>query len=211
MDVAILIAATVVLMCPSPASVPVYIISLSHRGDRLKACLARHHHIVHPRVIEGVNGSTLTVPIPEKLTRGEVGCFMSHIKALRAIASSSAPYALVLEDDVILSFPECLAWIDKLPADWEVLSLGCNWEPETNDQVAPGLVRMNAQPLYGTQAILYSKAGARRIAERAMATGVSEAYDIWLPKSVPHLQMYVNVPSQAGIVDVYDTDTQRLR
>lgn len=207
--IATAIALFILLFSTSPVSIPVYIISLKHRTDRLKACMTRLHG-VYPHIIDAVDGRTLTGPRPhKKLTKGEIGCFMSHVKALSDIASSSAPYGLVLEDDaILLTFPDCLKWIKKLPKEWEVLSLGCNYTLKNGEHVAPGLVRMNDQFLHGTHAILYSKAGARRLVKHALSTGVTEPYDIWLSHNAT---IYLTVPSHATVANVHDTDTQSLR
>ena len=37
------------------------------------------------------------------LRRGEVGCYLSHLEALQCFIASNRPYALILEDDVVLS------------------------------------------------------------------------------------------------------------
>ena len=37
------------------------------------------------------------------LRRGEVGCYLSHLQALQRFIASNRPYALILEDDVLLS------------------------------------------------------------------------------------------------------------
>lgn len=92
-----------------------YVINLAHATERWKLIKKQliAHQIEHSR-IEGVYGSHLIQPIADynerkyqilhgKTTnKGEVGCYFSHIKTLRAFLGSNANHALVLEDDVQL-------------------------------------------------------------------------------------------------------------
>ena len=92
-----------------------YVINLAHATERWELMEKQLNalHIDHTRV-EGVYGNRLSEPIADynerkyrilhgKTTnKGEVGCYLSHIKTLRAFLCSDANHALVLEDDVQL-------------------------------------------------------------------------------------------------------------
>ncbi|WP_111498265.1 glycosyltransferase family 25 protein [Marinobacter bohaiensis] len=93
---------------------PIYLVSLpkdSTRRDALKRRFPEFAaRITHVEAVDGreltakdffghilpacMNGHRLMLP-------GEVGCSLSHIKALRQFLDSEAPAALILEDDVI--------------------------------------------------------------------------------------------------------------
>lgn len=61
------------------------------------------------------------------LTRGAVGCYLSHIAIYKKIVNSGIPYGIVFEDDCIInsSFYEKLKdGLKKLPNDWDIFLLG---------------------------------------------------------------------------------------
>lgn len=58
----------------------------------------------------------------EKFKPGEIGCTMSHIKALKIAKENKWPWVLILEDDVIIArdLPKRTKFLFKiLPKDWE--------------------------------------------------------------------------------------------
>jgi len=59
------------------------------------------------------------------LSRGEVGCFMSHRLCWRAIADGPSEFGAVFEDDILVSSraAELLKNIDWIPADSDVVKL----------------------------------------------------------------------------------------
>lgn len=93
---------------------PVYLISLKYdviRRDKLKKCFPVYYDkFIH---VEGVDGRKLTakeyfekirgyfIKYNKIMTPGELGCTLSHIKALKEFVETGCRYALVLEDDVI--------------------------------------------------------------------------------------------------------------
>ena len=89
----------------------VFVINLERSTDR-KAILEERAKIVGLDIefIKAVDGRTLsdseieshTQPLNYAYMRGEVGCALSHQKIYRKIIEEDIPYALILEDDVIL-------------------------------------------------------------------------------------------------------------
>lgn len=76
------------------------------------------------------------------LTPGAVGCYLSHLRAWRAVAASGAPYGLVFEDDarVPVRVRDALQRaVEGLPPDWDILLLGHEGEGE---RAGPGVLRM---------------------------------------------------------------------
>lgn len=63
-----------------------------------------------------------------QLTRGAVGCYLSHMSVYEAIMKGDREYGLIFEDDVIID-PKILSKLNKMitsmPNDWDVLLLGC--------------------------------------------------------------------------------------
>ena len=63
------------------------------------------------------------LPMPRD---GEVGCYLSHLKALGAFLETNEPWCIILEDDIKI-LPECIEIIDSLPKedDWDLVKLFC--------------------------------------------------------------------------------------
>ncbi|MCY7315113.1 MAG: glycosyltransferase family 25 protein [Rubrivivax sp.] len=73
---------------------------------------------------------------------GELGCYLSHVLALRAFLASRAQFALVLEDDVLLhdTLPAVLQGLMAQPQRWDVAKLSAvhSGTPVAYARVAPG-------------------------------------------------------------------------
>ena len=87
--------------------------------------------------VEAVDGNALTFPIPEVsecsykalhgryISPSEVGCYLSHIKAIDLFLATNLDYCLILEDDAVLE-KDVKAIINSAIAyhdDWDVLRL----------------------------------------------------------------------------------------
>lgn len=115
-----------------------YVINLKHAEKRWAHVRQNLDERGIPyRRIEGVYGKDLPTPIEGyderkyhilngKVTNpGEVGCYFSHIKALREFLDAGEPYALILEDDVTLpeNIQELLEAAIGYSEDWDLLRL----------------------------------------------------------------------------------------
>ena len=65
------------------------------------------------------------------LTPGEVGCFLSHRRAWKLIVEKDLPYALVLEDDVVIGRQgaDLIASGDWVPGDADLVKLETDFKP----------------------------------------------------------------------------------
>jgi len=64
-----------------------------------------------------------------QLTRGAIGCYLSHLKAYELIAMGNDDYGLVFEDDVFIDkniFKRLNKLLAGIPNDWDMLLLGCH-------------------------------------------------------------------------------------
>jgi len=67
--------------------------------------------------------------IPDNVSQAEMGCCMSHLKAIKHFyENTDDPYALILEDDVVLDIAKHwnFTWNDfasRLPVDWDCIQL----------------------------------------------------------------------------------------
>ncbi len=73
---------------------------------------------------------------------GELGCYLSHLQVMQAFLASTAEFALVLEDDVLLhpTLPEVLQGLMQHATRWDVVKLSAvhSGTPMPYLQVAPG-------------------------------------------------------------------------
>jgi GR25 family glycosyltransferase involved in LPS biosynthesis len=63
-----------------------------------------------------------------QITRGAIGCYLSHMKAYKYISESDLEYGLIFEDDVIIDKNFRLKMnkvLQSIPNDWDMLLLGC--------------------------------------------------------------------------------------
>lgn len=102
-----------------------------------------------------------------RMTPGERGCAMSHVRAWREVASygeGAAPLVLILEDDAVLAknFARRLATaLAAVPADVDVLYLGYIKGAPWRCKVAPGLYE--AEYLWTTVGYVLWPRGARKL------------------------------------------------
>ena len=87
--------------------------------------------------IPAVNGSALQFPIPEysealyhrfhgrPTSRGAVGCYLSHVKAIKEFLATGDEYALIAEDDLTLEpdFHAVLSAAMRYSQHWNILRL----------------------------------------------------------------------------------------
>lgn len=126
----------------SSEELPIYLISLQKDKERRK----KIYKDVIPEFYYAVNGKTLNlnrVKINKKeLTKGEIGCYLSHIHALKKayISSLETSKVLILEDDAKLKInskdefmKEINILISMVPSDWEIIFLGHNYYESEGD------------------------------------------------------------------------------
>jgi len=116
--------------------VPIYYINLNKANDRREAIeeFIRTNHIQNIQRIEAVYGKEvdkLDLNIHNEYTSyspSELGCFLSHVLAIRKAYRNGDEYALILEDDVYLNIIKL--WdttlrevIDKAPSNWQIIQL----------------------------------------------------------------------------------------
>lgn len=143
-------------------------------------------------------------PYARRMTHGEVGCALSHVRLWQELASSTYRSALILEDDIIFypgrsgtkpGFFEALEAVHRvLPSDWDIWYLGfCNFGPKTlasgsnapfvffstqNDSSSSMSVRLY-RPSYGfyTHAYAITKSA---VAHLLSQLPVAAPLDVWL-------------------------------
>jgi glycosyl transferase family 25 len=109
----------------------------------------------------------------------ELGCYLSHIKALRAFLASNHEFALILEDDALIR-GDLIAVLNSLVAirsRWDVVKLaGIHWAMPVTVQPLPGAMRLVAFLQRNTGSAAY-------VVNRRAATAYVRHL---LPMSVPY-------------------------
>ncbi len=116
---------------------PVFVINLEHSADRRAAMITRLDPLhINYTFFKAVNGHELdidTLPAYAKtrrrllfgrdLSKGEIGCLLSHKAIYQHMVDKNIDKAIVLEDDVSIEpdFPQVIREIIKSPVKWDVI------------------------------------------------------------------------------------------
>lgn len=138
-----------------PSQLDVYLINLDKNKDRLEAfieqymsCDLRSHQIKRLSAVDGQKIENIEDKVTPKafaeiqevektgyrtkhyqLTRGAIGCYLSHMQVYQQIANGDKDYGLIFEDDVIIDkkiFKKLNEVIVNIPDDWDMLLLSCH-------------------------------------------------------------------------------------
>lgn len=63
-----------------------------------------------------------------QLSRGAVGCYLSHHGVYKKVVAQEKPYAMIFEDDVDIDqniFAKTNKALEAVPSDWDMVLLGC--------------------------------------------------------------------------------------
>jgi GR25 family glycosyltransferase involved in LPS biosynthesis len=176
-----------------------YIISLNRKREKtfdLLKSLKMPHMVT---LVNAVDGEDLSEELATstKLRRGQIGCFASHMLVLEHIVKHGIQYALILEDDTRISFPNELEklndYIEKTPRDWEILTFtdaaNKKVEVQVNDKIiVPG------KELWNTHVYMVTLEGANKLIDIFKETGYSEPYDNWLYATPLKIYSSVDAP-----------------
>lgn len=124
------------------STIKIYVINLKDRPDRKKNIideLKKNNLYQNAIFTEAVNGQQLNIQeltdnniiaINNKMRKGELGCYISHINCWNEILKGNDEIALVIEDDVMFNkdfikqYQEILNKLSSL--DWDIFCLGRN-------------------------------------------------------------------------------------
>lgn len=159
-------------------SQPIFVISLPFRTDRQTKIEKQFKNLNLPYTLrDAIHGqqiemSQLSVqqfsPTAKKyLSKGSIGCALSHISLWQEIQEQNIEYAFIFEDDVVLheDFPLLLeAWMPEIPNDFDILFLGSGKTTSADivHFIAPH-VFVPAYPREGLYGYVVSKQGIENI------------------------------------------------
>jgi glycosyl transferase family 25 len=165
---------------------PIYLINLPRDAQRLAVMQQQLQSLQLPfEWVQAVYGKDLSdaqraelydaqanaARYHQVMTPGEIGCYASHLNVWQRIAEGSAPFALVLEDDVALlpQLPAVLQSVAALAPRWDMIKLVGRdrekpWQRWTLPSPAAGtaLIRYRRPPSL-TGAYLVSREGAAKL------------------------------------------------
>jgi glycosyl transferase, family 25 len=189
--------------------IPIYVISLTTEAERRARMRAQFDALgLSFQFLDGVDGRCLTEKAREQaaparqrrywshLTGGEIGCALSHLAAIRAIAAGPHPFAAVFEDDVALcpEFPQFLADLERAPPPFDVMWL--SQSPPKNHRAILPLGRLGGRHIrarvyldYTAAAAIYSREAACRLADTIKAIAAPIDHMLWCNHSVLGLRV----------------------
>ena len=107
--------------------------------ERLPAVDARAMSVADQALLDRASFARLHGMTP---LLGELGCYLSHVAVMRRLLASQAAFALVLEDDVLLTerLPAALAGLMQHRERWDMVKLSAvhSGTPQRVLEVAPG-------------------------------------------------------------------------
>ncbi|WKT93334.1 glycosyltransferase family 25 protein [Brucella anthropi] len=194
-------------------SVPVYVINLARSRDRWDRLKSNADALsIELRRVEAVEGKLLS---PEELTDfddgafrrwhgkvalpAEIGCYFSHIRALEMVADGAEPFAVIVEDDIVL--PSTFnASVNQLThvLGWDVIKLVNHrlsaFRPflQVNDEITVG--RSLHGPMGSAAAYLVTRQAARKLSKSIRTMRLP--YDVELERgwAAGHQIFTTNVP-----------------
>ena len=143
-----------------------------------------------------------------KITPPEYGCADSHIRIWRDVIKKGYPWALILEDDVVLQpgFKQKLEdVIAEAPKNYDIIYVGYLFE-SNGCTVSKNLVEIQA---LGTHAYIISQAGARKI-YRFESKLLKTSIDALLA-SLPIRTLGIREPIVTQLIDWKTSDIGRER
>lgn len=113
-------------------NIPVYVISLARVVKRRAEITARlNTTAVQSELVDAIDGLELDLStlqhriVNKRMSRGEIGCFLSHYNLWQRMVDSQTPYAVILEDDATWDddFFTVAAQLPAVSWQWDVINL----------------------------------------------------------------------------------------
>lgn len=156
-------------------ALPIYIISLKkHKEQRLKPLLKDikddpRYFVQH---INGINGHEDV--IETFLSKGQIGCWLSHADMWNDIVSRGHHMALILEDDADIQLPEKFDEIEKtiqeLPKHWHMCYLGGRYaKPTEVYSISERLETSKTSCIWHSHCYLVKQEGAKALKAQSNA------------------------------------------
>lgn len=186
----------------------VYYINLDTRTDRLESIeLQLSKNKIVANRLSGIVPENL--PQEARVSRGELGCSLSHVSALKKTIELGHEIVCVLEDDVIFKkfFPLLFnTFINSVPEDWDMLYLcGNNYFglEKVNDYV------FKTKGTLTTCAYIVKRKMCLKILDH-IGNALKKPIDSYLAELHPNTNTYIAVPSLAYQMTDYSDIQNRV-
>lgn len=197
--------------------IPIYVINLEARKDR-KANMENSLHTDRVVYIKAVHGAEVEDVVHQqlhknKLTKGEGGCALSHLKIYQEIVAKDIPYAIIFEDDVNIKLPDdydkIQQLVDAVPEDWNLLYLATN---NGGTDIGSAVYEKPNPPVYGAHGYVIKKELAALVLEYVRNNTMDEPFD-FLISNQQHFPTLRAFKAKENIVTLRsgDSDTQGIR
>ena len=94
----------------SKLDVPILYVNMDKDKDRLKFIKDQFKGFNNLHRVPGIDGSTFKFSKPYTISKGEMGCFMAHINAIKTIIKNNWDKVLIIEDDSSLQLSSRWPW-----------------------------------------------------------------------------------------------------
>lgn len=202
--------------------IPIHVINLPKRTDRrYKVVKALHQaKLTNYTFINAIDGLTLDLSSMERdglvdrttrhLTRGECGCYLSHLSIFRDILNSNKELHLILEDDVQFArqfkqqLNELLVRITNV--EWDIFYVGVTYDGEIKGKFIDDDLCFPTSLIWGTHAYIMKRNTVQNIINRLLP--IDMPIDLKLTKLNLKLLTIVNPLAR---VTYADSDTQMIK
>jgi GR25 family glycosyltransferase involved in LPS biosynthesis len=187
----------------------IYCINLDKRKDRWKQCEKEFQkHSLEVERFPAVDGTKLT-PRSDWMSKGRLGCAMSHLGVLNKMVQKNYKKVLILEDDVQLIDDFTNKIKEKLPfipADFDVLYFGGN-NPHILEDVNPHIKKIS--DVLTLHAYAVSINFVKFIIPKIQK--LNDAVDCIYRNNTPNFNCYIFIPylahQRAGFSDIEERET----
>lgn len=203
----------------------IYVISLEERYDRWQRTQSLcHSNGLFVNKVNAINGwklsrralQELTTP-HHQITKGAVGCLLSHLSILRHALDHQFNTIWIMEDDVTFvnnphQIRSLLKELSQKDPEWDLFytDIRNHWnyviKPlKQKDFITDRLVKVGRR--YGTHSIIISKKGIKKIFKYFSEKKFSTPIDIDI-HSIPHIQKYSPAWHITSVVESSVSDTE---
>jgi GR25 family glycosyltransferase involved in LPS biosynthesis len=116
-----------------------------------------------------------------QLTKGAVGCYLSHIRIFEALLrDNSCDFYVIFEDDALIpsnDVPDLGGIVQSAPADWDILVLGYFRKTPHLDESNNDAAFVRVVHFWGLHAYVINKTGAAKIIAEWRKSGLTMQID----------------------------------
>ncbi len=199
--------------------IPIYYINLERCKERntyMKKQF-KDYGIKQWKRIQAVDGDTDSSVVYSNdfkgLTKGEIGCTLSHLRAIKQAYDNNLQYVLIIEDDVTLEFSnfwehKLTKYIEEAPSGWTILQLFSDYNYLNNKRSDPYIAVNSDHNYYSTVSYIINRVGMMGILEKTMVNDTflmsktlakMGAADYYIYNLLPGTRYLTNVPLFAPI------------